>query len=164
LGGVNSGGVTIGGVTIGGVTIGGVTSGFRQRRRYTEAASVTPSPLVFRPARSHDSRLRRRRCDVAVVKQRFFYFAVVNVMYEKLIVSKLLLIISIYIHSTYKLKMDSRISTNGSGKNDAEDFFILFSFFQILVFLFSYITFFFSHTIMLIIGINCQKIDESPYY
>jgi len=60
--------------------------------------------------------------------------------------------------------MDSRISTNGSGKNDAEDFFIFFFFFQILVFLFSYITFFFSHTIMLIIGINCQKIDESPYY
>jgi len=60
--------------------------------------------------------------------------------------------------------MDSRISTNGSGKNDAEDFFNFFFFFQILVFLFSYITFFFSHTIMLIIDINCQKIDESPYY
>jgi len=58
--------------------------------------------------------------------------------------------------------MDSRISTNGSGKNDAEDFFNFFL--QILVFLFSYITFFFSHTIMLIIDINCQKIDESPYY
>jgi len=53
--------------------------------------------------------------------------------------------------------MDSRISTNGLGKNDAEDFFIFF-------FLFSYIIFFFSHTIMLFIGINCQKIDESPYY
>merc|ERR1712212_1064788 len=49
--------------------------------------------------------------------------------YEKLIVSELLLIISIYIHSTYELKMDSRISTNGSGKNDAEDFFIFFFFF-----------------------------------
>merc|ERR1712183_1124480 len=51
----------LGGVNSGGVTIGGVTSGFRQRRRCTEAASVTPSPLFFRPARSHDSRLRRRR-------------------------------------------------------------------------------------------------------
>jgi len=60
------------------------------------------------------------------------------------------------------MKMDSRISTNGSGKNDAEDFFNFF-FFQILVFLFSYITFFFFHTIMLIIDINCQRIDESPF-
>jgi len=42
--------------------------------------------------------------------------------------------------------------------------FLISFFFQILVFLFSYITFFFSHTIMLIIDINCQKIDESPYY
>merc|ERR1712183_712028 len=56
LGGVNSGGVTIGGVII-----GGVTSGFRQRRRYTEAASVTPSPLVFRPARNRRRHRRRRR-------------------------------------------------------------------------------------------------------
>merc|ERR1711872_423419 len=39
---------------------------------------------------------------VAVVKLRFFYFAVVNVMYEKLILSELSLIISIYIHSTYE--------------------------------------------------------------
>jgi len=85
-------------------------------------------------------------------------------MYEKLIVSELSLIISIYKHSTYEYKMDSRITTNGSGKNDAEDFSNFFFFFQILVFLFSYITFFFSHTIMLIIDINCQKIDESPYY
>merc|ERR1712183_821054 len=54
-------GVNSGGVIIGGVAIGGVTSGFRQQRRCTEAASVTPSPLVFRPARSHDSRRRRRR-------------------------------------------------------------------------------------------------------
>merc|ERR1712183_749215 len=46
---------------LGGVNSGGVTTGFRQRRRCTEAASVTPSPLVFWPARSHDSRLRRRR-------------------------------------------------------------------------------------------------------
>merc|ERR1712168_97768 len=56
------GGVTIGGVTFGGVTSGGVTSGFRKRRRCTEAASVTPSPLVFRPTRNQDSRRRRRRC------------------------------------------------------------------------------------------------------
>jgi len=60
-GDVTSGGVTSGGVTIGGVTIGGVTSGFRKRRRCTEAASVTPSPLVFRPTRNQDSRRRRRR-------------------------------------------------------------------------------------------------------
>jgi len=53
------------------------------------------------------------------------------------------------------MKMDSRISTNGSGLFDF--------FFQILVFLFSYITFFFFHTILLIIDINCQKIDESPF-
>jgi len=60
-GGVTIGGVTSGGVTIGGVTSGGVTSGFRKRRRCTEAASVTPSPLVFRPTRNQDSRRRRRR-------------------------------------------------------------------------------------------------------
>jgi len=59
--GVTSGGVTSGGVTSGGVTSGGVTSGFRKRRRCTEAASVTPSPLVFRPTRNQDSRRRRRR-------------------------------------------------------------------------------------------------------
>merc|ERR1711872_341076 len=45
----------------GGVNFGGVTSGFRKRRRCTEAASVTPSPLVFRPTRNQDSRRRRRR-------------------------------------------------------------------------------------------------------
>merc|ERR1712183_1204310 len=50
----------LGGVNSGGVTICGVTSGFRQRRRCTEAASVTPSPLVFRPTRNHDSRRRRQ--------------------------------------------------------------------------------------------------------
>merc|ERR1712168_1122916 len=93
------GGVTIGGVTFGGVTSGGVTSGFRKRRRCTEAASVTPSPLVFRPTRNQDSRRRRRRCRQITL---FFYFAVANVMYEKLIVSELSLIISIYIHSTYE--------------------------------------------------------------
>merc|ERR1739848_791305 len=55
------GDVTIGGVTSGGVTSGGVTSGFRKRHRYTEAASVTPSPQVFRLTRNQDSRRRRRR-------------------------------------------------------------------------------------------------------
>merc|ERR1711951_309191 len=45
----------------GGVTIGGVTSGFRKRRRCTEGASLTPSPLVFRPTRNQDRRRRRRR-------------------------------------------------------------------------------------------------------
>merc|ERR1712142_731533 len=39
---------------------------------------------------------------VVVVKLRFFHIAVANVMYEKLIVSELLFIISIYIHSTYE--------------------------------------------------------------
>jgi len=57
------------------------------------------------------------------------------------------------------MKMDTRISTNGSGLFDSFFFF----FYQILVFLFSYITFFFFHTILLIIDINCQKIDESPF-
>merc|ERR1712168_1709943 len=45
----------------GGITISGVTSGFRKRRRCTEAASVTPSPLVFRSTRNQDLRRRRRR-------------------------------------------------------------------------------------------------------
>merc|ERR1712168_1094572 len=67
FGGVNCGGLTSGGITSGGVNFCGVTSGFRKRRRCTEAASVTPSPLVFRPTRNQDSRRcrrrrRRRRC------------------------------------------------------------------------------------------------------
>merc|ERR1712168_765058 len=74
-----------GGVTIGGVTSGGVISCFRKRQRCTEAASVTPSPLVFRPTQNQDSRRRRRRCSQITL----FYFAVANVMYEKLIVSEL---------------------------------------------------------------------------
>merc|ERR1739848_693986 len=68
-GGVTSGGVTIGGVPSGGVTIGGVTSGFRKRRRCTEAASVTPSPLVFRPTRNQDSRRRRRQITLFLLRR-----------------------------------------------------------------------------------------------
>merc|ERR1712212_1200974 len=89
-------------------------------------------------------------------KLRFFLFAVANVMYEKLIVSELLLIISIYIHSTYELKMDSRISTNGSGKNDAEDFFIFFFFLNscFSIFIYHLLFFFYARCRMLSYGVH----------
>merc|ERR1711942_260922 len=64
----------------------------------------------------------------------FFYFAVANVMYMK-INRKRIIINHKYIYTFYiRMKMDSRISTNGSGKNDAEDFFFFNSCFSIFIY------------------------------